>query len=315
MCRGYNADPNSVIWWPLVDTFVRDNNFTVCDLILPIISFTYLIPAHNTTGWLDHIITSKQINISNVKIMYGESIFGHFPPSFYLCLRSGVNILSRSRRKYLIENFVDWKSYCDNILENMSGIEICTDVNCTTDHTVHIDTEYDVLIKSFHISTKEFRINRLQKVKIIPGWNNYCKEKYRLAREAFLTWLIYLKIRSGSIFVDMKATRKDFAQSLRICKSNEKLIRNNNLVNALQSKNMYQFWKEVRNQRKDVQTVNDIIDGNNNDDDIANVFYKKFSVILGTSRKADSSKNSSRRIMFHLAVYNCRSIVFEDFMR
>ena len=237
--------------------------------------------------------------------MYDESIFDHFPLSFNLCLQSGVNILSRSRRKYLIENFVDWKSfnderralYCDNILENMSGIEICTDVNCTTDHTVHIDTVYDVLIKSFHISTKEFRINRSQKVKMIPGWNNYRKEKYRLAREAFLTWLSYGKIRSGPIFADMKATRKDFVQSLRFCKSNENLMRNNNLVNALLSKNMYQFWKEVRNQKREVQVISDTIDGNDNDDDIANVFYKKFSVISGSSGKADSSKNSSRRIV------------------
>ena len=58
----------------------------------------------------------------------------------------------------------------------MSDIEVCTDVNCTTDHTVQIDTVYDVLIKSFHISTKEFRIKRSQKVKMIPGWNNYCKK-------------------------------------------------------------------------------------------------------------------------------------------
>ena len=181
LCVGdFNADPNRGRLWPLVDTFIRDNNLTVCDLILPINSFIYLSPAHNTTGWLDHIVTSKQINISNVEIMYDESIFDHCPLSFHLCLRSGVNILSRSRRKYLIENFVDRKSfnaerrtlYCDNILENMSGIEICTDVNCATDHTVHIDTVYDVLIKSFHISTKEFRINRSQKVKMIRGWNN-----------------------------------------------------------------------------------------------------------------------------------------------
>ena len=70
----------------------------------------------------------------------------------------------------------------------------------------------------------------------------------------------------------MKATRKDFVQSLRFCKSNENLIRNNNLVNALRSKNMYQFWKEVRNPKKEVQTISDTIDGNDNDDDIANVF-------------------------------------------
>ena len=132
---------------------------------------------------------------------------------------------------------------------------------------------------------------------MIPGWNNYCKEKYRLTGEAFLTWLTYGKIRSGPIFVDMKATRKDFVQSLKFCKSIENLIRNNNLVNALRSKNMYQYGKEVKNQKKEVQTVSDTIDGNDNDGDIANVYYKKLSVISGTSGKADSSKNSSRRIV------------------
>ena len=93
LCVGdFNADPNRGRLWPFLNYFIVSNNFTVCDLVLPIDSFTFLSAAHNTTGWLDHIVASKQMNISNVNVLYDVSIYDHFPISFDLCINSCSNI-------------------------------------------------------------------------------------------------------------------------------------------------------------------------------------------------------------------------------
>ena len=73
----------------MVNDFVIDNNFIVSDLILPVDSFTFLSLAHNTTGWLDHIIASEQMVLLNINILYDVSIYDHFPISFNLCIKSG----------------------------------------------------------------------------------------------------------------------------------------------------------------------------------------------------------------------------------
>ena len=108
------------------------------DLILPVDSFTFLSPAHDTTGWLDHIIVSEQS---------------------------------------LDENFVDWsnfnatqrKKYENNITALFSNIDICTNTECSIDHLTHLDNAYGALVGSFHHATNDFKMTWEKKFKVIPG--------------------------------------------------------------------------------------------------------------------------------------------------
>ena len=38
------------------------------DLLLPADAFTYLNPAHDTTLWIDHIVTSKSVDVNCVNV-------------------------------------------------------------------------------------------------------------------------------------------------------------------------------------------------------------------------------------------------------
>ena len=123
------------------------------------------------------------------------SIYDHFQISFDLCINSCSNILSNATKQCLIRNFVDWNHYsttdCEkyeyNVTNLFSSINLCYDIKCNVDHAAHIDGVYDMLVKAFHDATNEFTITKAKVFRPVPGWNDFCKDKYKAAREAFLT--------------------------------------------------------------------------------------------------------------------------------
>ena len=54
----FNADPGRFRLWHCLYDFIQSNELFCADLNLPVDSYTYLSP-HNTTAWLDHVITNN----------------------------------------------------------------------------------------------------------------------------------------------------------------------------------------------------------------------------------------------------------------
>ena len=243
------------------------------------------------------------MNVSNVNVLYDVSIYDHFPISFDLCINSCSNILSNATKQCLIRKFVDWnhfsttdsEKYEHNVTNLFSSINLCYDIKCNVDHAAHIDGVYDMLVKAFHDATNEFTITKAKVFRPVPGWNDFCKDKYKAAREAFLVWLNHGKIRSGALYDTMRYTRKVFVNALKYCRHHENDIRNNKLAESMRSKNMLKFWKTVRNQANNLQSAANIIDGKNNNVEIANVFYDKFSSISGKSTDSNFQSTGKRK--------------------
>ena len=49
------------------------------DLLLSADTFTHLSSAHDTTSWIDHIVTSKSVAVISVNVWLDWAIFYHFP--------------------------------------------------------------------------------------------------------------------------------------------------------------------------------------------------------------------------------------------
>ena len=105
----FNADPNKGAFWPLLNEFIESNSFIINDFNLPIDTSTYLSPAHNSTSWLDHIISTSDLNISNISIKYDISLYDHFP----LCadISIPVNTGQLPSSCTLISDFIDWPKF------------------------------------------------------------------------------------------------------------------------------------------------------------------------------------------------------------
>jgi len=80
----------------------------------------------------------------------------------------------------------------------------------------------------------------------------------------------------------MKETRKLFVASLNYCKKNRQRISDNIIAQSHHGKKSVEFWKEVKKRRNDGEVKVSEIDGLKTKEDIANLFYNKFSSISGT---------------------------------
>ena len=173
--------------------------------------------------------------MQSISVLYDVSIYDHFPICFDVHVSSNVHVLSNSKKHFIIENFVDWrkfgteqrKDYETNITEMFSNLNICDDEHCTNDHSAHIDDVNNRFVEAFHCATIEYRICEMTNFKPVPGWNDFCKEKYKTARQAFLSRLSSGKVRSTNLYENMKSTKKIFVNALKFCKYNENMIRSN----------------------------------------------------------------------------------------
>ena len=297
----YNADPNKGRFWPELSDFVDSNFFKVNDLHLPLGSFTYLSPAHNTTSWLDHVISSRNVHIYDVEILYDQSLYDHFPVAMRLYVE-GINYCQQSYKSSdLITELVDWKHFsredkiCYNnaVSSSFADIIICDDSSCRNDHVDCLENNYFSIVNALKSASARFKYINRRRFSPVPGWNNICKEKYSLAREALKLWISNDRIRSGAIYNNMQVTRRAFKQALKNCRQSEERIRNENLAKFLVNQDMNNYWKSVRSRRGNISVEVSSVDGVKGDYNISEVFREKFSRINGVAPESSQFTTSN----------------------
>jgi len=113
ICIGdFNADPTRGRLWESVSGFCESNNFSVSDLIIGPDTFSYLSPSHNTTSWIDHILTAGDVNLIDIEVQYNVAVFDHFPLSTNIiidnnCVAGSVDHGTVPPDK-LLNSFIDW---------------------------------------------------------------------------------------------------------------------------------------------------------------------------------------------------------------
>ena len=123
----------------------------------------------------------------------------------------------------------------------LKDFHICEDSNCQIDHSMNLDSMYQLLLRSFKYGSEPYLITRAKKFKSVPGWNTHCRHLYNLARKSFKDWLINGKIRHGVLYERVKESRKTFVSSLNYCKRNRQKLADEALAKAMQNKNSKLF--------------------------------------------------------------------------
>ena len=63
----FNSDSNKSRTSRDLEAFTALNRLIIEDLKLPGDYFPFLSPAHNTTNWIDHILVSSQVQVTEIK--------------------------------------------------------------------------------------------------------------------------------------------------------------------------------------------------------------------------------------------------------
>ena len=288
-------------FWFDLKNFIESNDLSFNDSELPIDTFTYLNCAHNCTSWIDHIIASKNLTITKIKVLYESALYDHFPMSFTLKFKhkypkfipdSHINSPELNERinwKALKNNAVRSK-YNRDIMMYMARFEVCNVLKCEIDHSLQINHFYAHLVYAFKFATRDLKFKQKSKFKPIPGWNDHCREKYQSARNALFSWIPNGKNTYGPYYDEMTQTRKIFRNALKLCKYQEQQIRDDKLAENILKGDPSKFWKEVRSRIGKFQKSRpENIDNIKDPKEISDMFADRFSAITGNKTHLTAS--------------------------
>ena len=319
-----NFKPFSGRFYDEIVSFVTQHNLSICDVEqLPIDTFTFHSAAHDTVSWLDHVITSNRDLVSDFKVLYGETLVDHMIVEFQININSDVH-LTNQVNSVRVEEMIRWDSlseqdivsYQSNLDASLNDINFeclnCVNLNCNSLLCKNnIDRAYSNIVDALKTSSNHLmEMNRYRNFKPIPGWNVHCKEKYAVAREAYLNWNNMGRPRIGPIFLRMKETRAAFKREFNFCKRNEKSIRNENLVASFNNKK--QFWKNVKNIKGKQSVSVTKIDNAHENDDILNVFNDRYKAIFDDPMCQTKSDDFDQKI-YDFKLKNEEPIVINTF--
>ena len=235
--------------------------------------------------------------MQNVSVLYDDAVYDNFPVLVTIQISVITVTLNNKSKNLLLQECVDWPKFDDEVKANfrnrveeiLKDFHICEDSNFQIDHSMNLDSMYQLLLRSIKYGSEPYLITRAKKFKSVPGWNTLCRHLYNLARKSFKDWLINGKIMHGVLYERMEESRKKFVSSLNYCKRNRQKLADEALAKATQNKNSKLFWKQVRSRNNASVGISEI-DGASDDMEIARVFFcKTFSAISG-----DGVNNSSR---------------------
>ena len=307
-----NSDPNRPRLWREITSFCQEFYLTVADGSLPSESFTYLSPMHDTTSWLDHILSSVPENISNILILHYLSLYDHFPISFDLHVDLDISLSTQ----FGVEPdlFVNWKKFnsgkqefFDKLDSNFSIDSLnndafrCDKIICDNPrHKQHIEESYGYLLDGFLSASDHLTHGKTHSYKQVPGWNDFCKDYHRVALKCLLNWKEEGMPRNGICYERMKKSRTDFRSALKHCQENEQRLRNEKLVSSFQNKDFRSFWRNISAKQKSKISN---MDGNNDCQGIADLFGEKYFHIL------DDKDCQSKSVSFEKDILNVKTSV------
>ena len=258
-------------------------------------SFTYVSDSHNTTSWIDHVLTNQCMLscLSNMSILYDMVSSDHRPLRFCLTTDAVCSNNGDSRHSECVRMVSDWSACSQYDIDNYTcGLEallqsvplppICCTPRCgIKEHHNDIDAYYQSInaclssaMNSF-IPLKRSSFNDF----CVAGWTDIVADKHEAARQAFMEWTVSGKPRTGYVCESMKRTRAQFKLALRYCRNHEEMLRNNALAHDFLNKNDKgnNFWKNIKRATSSKMTCNSTtVGGVTGDDNVANMWKDSF---------------------------------------
>ena len=299
----FNADPSHGRAWRNLTDFNNRNNLTCYDVNeLCNDSYTFIGYGNSQSRWLDHIVGRGEecASIRDINILVDFIGSDHLPLELIVSIRNKHvnNAFINENRSGNSEFLVDWNKLKINDFNHISnfvnvhllGLNDHQLFNCTTvgchikEHLGWIDELYHNIVNAVHDSTEKYRKRsvKVNKHKVIPGWNREVKQFHSVARDHYLTWVAAGKLIGTLQHTLMLNSRKEFKKALSECQRNENKEICKSIIEKFACKDKRSFWKEVKRKKEKTKDTN-LIDGQHEKNKITDIFTQNF---LGTGQES-----------------------------
>ena len=174
------------------------------------------------------------------------------------CARSSLPPMSKKQRvAWYKASPKDIDAYKNKLDEELSNIVLpdecitCLDVFCDKHHDC-IETFCNDIISACINASKTVphtcTIDKSSKVRV-PGWNDYCKDKRKVAIYWHNVWKDIGRPRDGHIAYMRRKTRSEYHKIVKNVRKKEDALRSEKMAKSLLDNNSRQFWTEVRAMR------------------------------------------------------------------
>ena len=261
------------------------------------VNYTYVNEFYNTRSTIDHFILSPSL-FDIITEYYSicddiDNFSDHCPLVLSLEIDlqkyKASTINYKPRKKWSTANRKDIASYqmhMDDCLYNIClPIDClqCSDLLCmNTCHRNSIHTLHDNIISAILSASDEIPETKI--TRIVPGWNEFVKEKRITALFWLNIWRENNSPEMGAIADVMRFTRNQYHYSVRHVKRNNETIKKQNLAKAISENNSREFWKEVNKTRKNNTPNASSIDNVTSNDGIAQLFANKYNELYNSVR-------------------------------
>ena len=296
------ARPNSTFTQYLRGFVHKEQFYLSDDSQVSDVNYTYLCPVNNTTHTIDHFIVNdalKHLILSCHSIHDGDNLSSHCPVSMSLNIFFYVVYMSRCNRNFLPRP--KWSSapgdklteYRDKLNCELDDIVIpwdvlhCTDPLCYnhTEHCQSIQLFHDSIVDKCLISSEScipYTSSPGDKSKSVAGWNEIVKP----FREASMFWHNIWRDcgspRNAAISDVMRRARAKYHNVVKQVKTDQGMLKRNNMAQSLLNSEGRSFWTEVRKMTGKGSSVPNMADGGIGNEDIADVFANKYESLYNS---------------------------------
>ena len=183
---------------------------------------------------------------------------------------------------------IDISNY-KNILDMLlSQIEFSDDfLNCNlltcTDHSFEVMNYLNAISNAMTLAShysipkcKAYNSNE------IPGWNDYVKPFQDAAIEAYELWKNAGRPENCPLDYQRKFKRRQYHRAVNKVKNEKEYVLKSRVSEKLNHSNFQQFWKIIKDLKKNKSKRPNVMDGVNGDVEINRIFYEKYKNLYST---------------------------------
>ena len=199
--------------------------------------------------------------------------------------------------KATADDICKYRHVLDSILEHMvlpTDMLRCENVHCNNRaHTEYIDTMCsDIINACLQASDDVIPQTDGKRSTSIPYWNENIKEHKERSLFWHWIWCEGGKINTGIVYNIMRRTRHQYHYAVRSARKHDTENRKLRLAEASCANNSKDMWGELKRMNPKGKYLSNVVDGINNDADIANMFADKYRSLYQSVPTSDLEMDS-----------------------